>query len=132
MDTRKIPIEVRKAIAAAYPYDQISKAGGNNSYVAQTATTIMPPSLPGYTKYPSLPNLNGAGKGDPAKAKQMLQAAGKLGFELSWYFDNTKPISQQPWQSGADALTAPGFTVKPIGVATADIRKKTADYNAPV
>ena len=132
MDTRKIPIEVRKAIAAAYPYDQIAKAGGNNDYVAQTATTIMPPSVPGYTKYPSPTDLNGVGKGDPAKAKQMLQAAGKTGFELSWYYDNTKPISQQTSQIRADALTAAGFTVKPIGVATADLRNKTADYNAPV
>lgn len=132
LDSRKIPLEVRKAIAKAYPYDQIYKAGGLNDYIAENATTILPPSVPGYTRYPPLPDLTGRGKGDPAGAKAMLQAAGKLGFELSWFYDNTKPISQQTSQIRADALRAAGFTVKPIGISTAEVRTKEQDYNAPV
>jgi len=132
LDTRKIPLEVRKAIAKAYPSDQIWTAAGLNDYVAEPASTIMPPSVPGYEKYPPVTDLTGKGKGDPAAAKQMLQAAGKLGFELSWYYDNTKPISQQTSQIRADALTKAGFKAKPIGVATADLRTKTSDYKAPV
>ncbi|GAB1642076.1 ABC transporter substrate-binding protein [Krasilnikovia sp. MM14-A1259] len=132
MDTRKIPLEVRKAIAKAYPSDQIWKAAGLNDYVAEPASTILPPSVPGYEKYEPLPDLTGRGTGDPAGAKAMLQAAGKLGFEVSWYYDNTKPISQQTSQIRADALTKAGFKAKPIGVATADLRTKTGDYNAPV
>jgi peptide/nickel transport system substrate-binding protein len=132
MDSRKIPVEVRKAIAKAYPYDQIWTAAGLSDLIAERASTVMPPSVPGYSKYQSFEDLSGSGKGDPAAAKQQLQAAGKLGFELSWYYDNTKPIPQQTSQIRADALTAAGFTVKPIGVTTADLRKKTADYNAPV
>jgi peptide/nickel transport system substrate-binding protein len=132
LDTRKIPLEVRKAIAKAYPYDQIYKAAGLNNYVAEPASTFMPPSVPGYQKYPPLPDLSGTGTGDAAGAKALLQSAGKLGFELSWYFDNTKPITQQTSQIRADALKAAGFTVKPIGVATADLRTKTSDYGASV
>jgi peptide/nickel transport system substrate-binding protein len=132
MDTRKIPLEVRKAIAKAYPSDQIWTAAGLNDLIAERASTIMPPSVPGFTKYPPLPDMSGSGKGDPAAAKAMLDAAGKAGFELSWYYDNTKPIPQQTTQIRSDAFKAAGFNVKPIGVSTAELRTKVSDYNAPV
>ena len=132
LDSRKIPLEVRKAIAKAYPYDQTWTARGNNELVAERASTIMPPSVPGYTKYTPFEDLTSVGKGDPAGAKAILEKAGKMGFELSWYYDNTKTIPQQLSQIRADALKAAGFTVKPIGVTTAELRKKTRDYNAPV
>jgi peptide/nickel transport system substrate-binding protein len=132
LDTRKIPLEVRKAIAAAYPYDQIFKAAGENDYTAEKASTILPPSVPGYEKYAPLPNLSGSGNGDPAAAKKMLQDAGKTGFQLSWYYDNTQPVAQQTNQIRTQALQAAGFKVKAIGVATADLRTKVSDYAAPV
>ncbi|MEV0897541.1 ABC transporter substrate-binding protein [Actinoplanes sp. NPDC049802] len=132
MDTRKIPLEVRKAIAVAWPYDAVWKAGGYNPYTAERASSILPPSVPGHEKYAPSEGLSGVGPGDPAKAKQMLEAAGKLGFEVSWYFDNQKPVPQQVAQTIAQALTAAGFTAKPVGVPTADLRKKAGDYDAPV
>jgi peptide/nickel transport system substrate-binding protein len=132
LDTRKIPLEVRKAIATAWPYDAEWKAAGANPYTAERSSTILPPSIPGYQKYSPLPGLSGSGAGDPTAAKQQLQAAGKLGFEVSWYYDNTKPIPQQVSSVRADALTAAGFKVKAIGVSTADLRTKTSDYDAPV
>ena len=132
LDSRKIPLEVRKAIAKAYPYDQIYKAAGENDYVAEKASTILPPSVPGYKKYTPLPDLNGAGNGDPAAAKAMLEAAGKTGFELSWYYNNSQAIAQQTNQIRTQALEAAGFKVKAIGVAAADLRAKVGDYDAPV
>jgi len=132
MDTRKIPLEVRKAIAKAWPYDANFKTEGLNDYVAERASTVLPPSVPGYDKYAPVTDLSGTGPGDPAGAKAMLDAAGKAGFELSWYYDNQKPLTQQVSQVRADALKSAGFTVKPIGVATADLRTKTSDYDAPV
>jgi peptide/nickel transport system substrate-binding protein len=132
LDSRKIPLEVRKAIATAWPYDGEWTAAGLNPYTAERSSTILPPSVPGYQKYTPQPGLSGSGAGDPAAAKQMLTAAGKLGFEVAWYYDNTKPVPQQVSQVRADALTAAGFKVKAIGVSTADLRTKTADYNAPV
>ena len=63
------------------------------------------------------PDLTGPGPGDPAAAKAALAAAGKLGFELSWYYDNTKPITQQVCEiRGRRARPPAGFKVKPIGV----------------
>jgi peptide/nickel transport system substrate-binding protein len=132
MNSQKIPLEVRKAIAKAWPYDSDFKTAGKNDLVAERASTILPPSVPGYQKYPPLPDLSGTGAGDPAAAKAMLQAAGKLGFELSWYYDNTTPLTQQIAQGRAQALNAAGFKAKPIGVATADLRGKASDYDAPV
>jgi len=133
MDTRKITdINVRKAIAKAYPYDALSKANGNNDYTSESASTFLPPGVPGYTKYTPFPDLTGTGAGDPEGAKKLLTDAGKVGFEVSWYYDNTKPISQQISNIRADALTKAGFKVKAIGVATADLRTKTSDYDAPV
>jgi peptide/nickel transport system substrate-binding protein len=132
LDTRKIPLEVRKAIAKAYPYDQTWAAAGLNDIIAAPSSTILPPSVAGYKKYPPLPDLNGQGKGDPAAAKAMLEAAGKVGFELSWYYDNTKPIQQQTTAIRKEALEKAGFKVKPIGIATAQVRTKTSDYDAPV
>lgn len=132
LDSRKIPLEIRKAIAKAWPYDASFKAGGFNDYVAERASTVLPPSVPGYEKYPPVPDLSGTGAGDPEGAKKMLEAAGKVGFEISYYYDNTKPIPQQVSQVRTDALTKAGFKVKAIGVATADLRSKTSDYDAPV
>jgi peptide/nickel transport system substrate-binding protein len=132
LDTRKIPLEVRKAIAIAYPYDKIWTASGVSDYTAERATTILPPSVAGYTKYPPLPGLDDVGNGDPVKAKQMLTDAGKLGFEVSWYYDNTKPVPQQVSDIRKQALEAAGFTVKPIGVPTAQLRAKIGDYTSPV
>ena len=132
IDTRKITdINVRKAIAKAMPWDSISKAAGNNDYTAEPASTFLPPGVPGY-KYTPFPDLTGTGAGDAEGAKKLLTDAGKVGFEVSWYFDNTKPIAQQVSNIRSDALTKAGFKVKAIGVATADLRKKIADYDAPV
>ncbi len=132
LDSRKIPVEVRKAIALAFNYDGDRQAQGINQYTGAPASTILPPAEPGYKKYTSPPGLSGAGTGDPTAAKAALQAAGKTGFELTWYYDNTKPIPQQVNQAWVQAFTAAGFTTKPIGISTAELRKKTRDYNAPV
>lgn len=132
LDTRKIPLEIRKAIALAWPYDADWKAAGLNDYIAERSSTILPPSVPGYKKYDPAPGLSGKGAGDPEAAKKILQDAGKVGFELSWYYDNTKTIPQQLAQVRSDALKAAGFTPKPVGVPTAELRTKTSDYDSPV
>ncbi|GGS56546.1 ABC transporter [Actinokineospora fastidiosa] len=132
LDSRKIPLEVRKAVAKAWPADQMWRAEGLNGHIAQKATTILSPSVPGYTQYPPVPDLTSEGPGDPAAARKMLEDAGRLGFELSWYYDNTSAQAQQTSQIRADAFTAAGFTVKPIGITTAEVRAKTSDYDAPV
>ena len=131
LDTRKIPFEVRKAIAVAYPYDQINKATGQTPLSYEPATTISALSIPGMTQY-KLPYATGEGKGDPAAAKALLTAAGKLGFEISYYYSSDRPTSAAANEVRKQALTEAGFKVKPIGMPRKDARKKIAAPDAPV
>ncbi|WP_329475616.1 ABC transporter substrate-binding protein [Kribbella sp. NBC_01510] len=131
MDTRKIPLPVRKAVAAAYPYDTERKVAGWTSLAEPAASTYMSPSVPGWENY-ELPGLNGKGDGDPVKAKQMLTDANAVGFELSWYYSNDDKIATQRSQVRQQKLEAAGFKVKAIGVPKAQIRTVTGDQNAPV
>ena len=122
LDSRKIPLEVRKAIATAWPYDPSGR---------RTVSTRTPPSGPARSCRRAFPVTRSTPRSPASVApvrvtrprpSRQLTAAGKVGFEVSWYYDNTKPIPQQVSQVRADALTAAGFKVKAIGVSTADLR----------
>jgi peptide/nickel transport system substrate-binding protein len=132
MDTRKIKdINVRKAIATAYPLDDLWKAAGLNDMIAEPASTILPPAVPGYADY-KIPFFTGTGNGDPVKAKQMLTDANALGFEVSWFYSNESPIAQQVSDIRSKALIKAGFKTRPIGVPTAQLRTKISDYTQDV
>lgn len=131
MDTTKIPFEVRKAIAAAWPIDQTRAALGLTSLDTAPGSTISAPQVPGFTKY-TLPGLEGKGKGDPAKAKAMLTAANKLGFEISYYYTNDDDPAKAAEAVRKPALEAAGFKVRSIGVSKTERRKKVRDPKANV
>jgi peptide/nickel transport system substrate-binding protein len=136
MDTRKIPLEVRKLVAEAYPLDSWRKVAGLNSKTDPPASTILPPAVPGFEKY-ELPGLNGTGKGaeDPAVAadvKAKLKALGKEGFELSAYYANDDKIATQVNQLRTQAFESAGFKFKSIGVPKAKLRTFTGDQSSPV
>ena len=133
MDTRKIPLEVRKIIAKAYDWDALNKVSGNNPLTTAAASTILPPAVPGYDKY-ELPGLTGTGKGDQAGAKADLAALGKSGFKLSWYYSNDNNTATQVSNVRKQFLEQAGFTVTPVGVPKANVRKSTNSYdlNSPV
>jgi len=136
MDTRKIPLEVRKLIAKAYPYDSWRKVAGLVPDTDIPASTILPPAVPGFEKY-ELPGLTGTGKGaeDDAVAKEVKDELAKLGkanFELSWYYSIDDPISTRTTQFRKQMFEAAGFKVRAIGVPKAKIRTFTGDQNAPV
>jgi peptide/nickel transport system substrate-binding protein len=136
MDTRKIPLDVRKLVAQAYPLDSWRKVAGLNSKTDPPASTILPPAVPGYEKY-ELPGLTGTGKGaeDPAVAadvKAKLKALGKENFELSQYYSIDDKISTQVFQLRKQVFESAGFKYKGIGVPKAKIRTYTGDQNAPV
>lgn len=136
MDTRKIPLEVRKLIAKAHPYDSWRKVAGLNPTDDPPSSTILPPAVPGYEKY-ELPGLNGTGKGadDPAVAKEVKDELAKLGksnFELSWYYSIDDKISTQTTQLRKQAFEKAGFKVRAIGVPKAQIRTYTGKQDAPV
>ncbi|MEU0096179.1 ABC transporter substrate-binding protein [Kribbella sp. NPDC006257] len=136
MDTRKIPLEVRKLVAQAYPYKAWRKVAGLNSNDSPPAKTILPPAVPGYESY-ELPGLNGQGDGasDPAVAadvKAKLKALGKENFELKQYYSIDDKISTQVFQLRQQVFQAAGFKYTGIGVPKAKIRTFTGDQNAPV
>ncbi|GAA1582683.1 ABC transporter substrate-binding protein [Kribbella hippodromi] len=136
MDTRKIPLEVRKLIAKSYPYDSWRKVAGLNPKDSPPASTILPPAVPGFEKY-ELPGLNGTGKGaeDPAVAQQVKDELAKLGksnFELSWYFSIDDKIASQVSQLRQQAYEKAGFKVRAIGVPKAKLRTFVGNQDAPV
>ncbi|HWC22036.1 MAG TPA: ABC transporter substrate-binding protein [Flexivirga sp.] len=132
MNVNKIPLNIRKAIGYAYPWDQIRKASGTSKINLQPATTYAAPSLQGYKKYTPLPYATGQGNGDPAKAKAMLKKAGKLGFQLSYYYTGDNPQSVAANAARKAALQKAGFKVKDIPIPKAERTKKIADPKAPV
>lgn len=132
MDTRKIPLAVRKAVAVAYPFDQIRKAGGVTTLSYAPATSYMAPQIPGFTKYAPVNSMTGEGTGDPAKAKQMLKDAGKENFELSWYYSQDNPEAVKQNAARKAGFEAAGFKVKDVGIPKADARKHRAETDGKV
>ena len=134
MDARKIPIEIRKAIAVAWPFDSIHKAGGETTHSFSPASTIIPPQIPGHLDYeaeaaPGV-KMNGQGDGNPTMAKDMLAKAGygpDKPFELIYYYTNDDDIAQKVNQVRKQKLEAAGFKVQDIGVPGAERRKIVGD-----
>jgi peptide/nickel transport system substrate-binding protein len=136
MDTRKIPLEVRKLIAKAHPYDSWRKVAGLNPNDSPPASTILPPAVPGFEKY-VVAGLTGTGKGAEdaavaAEVKSELAKLGKANFELSWYYAIDDKISTQVTQLRKQVYEKAGFKVKAIGVPQAKIRTLVGDQEAPV
>jgi peptide/nickel transport system substrate-binding protein len=136
MDTRKIPLEVRKLVAEAYPYNSWRKVAGLNPNDDPPASTILPRAVPGFEKY-ELPGLTGTGAGaeDPAVAadvKAKLHALGKDNFELSQYYSIDDKISTNVMSLRKQVFEKAGFKYKPIGVPKAKLRTYTKDEKAPV
>ena len=135
MDSRKIPLPVRKAVAAAYPFEDINKAAGATPLSQTPASTLIPPQIPGWLDF-KLEGLTGTGNGNPTKAKEMLAAAGfgpGKEFELVYYYTDDDPsnVAQQVNQVRKTKLTAAGFKVKDIGVAGKDRRTLIAKIDGP-
>jgi peptide/nickel transport system substrate-binding protein len=62
----------------------------------------------------------------------MLAAAGKLGFEISYYYSTDRPQAAAANEVRRQALTQAGFTVRPVGIPRTEARKKIAEPDAPV
>lgn len=132
LDATKIPLEVRKAIAVAWPFETIHKASGDNAHTFTPTSTIIPPQISGRLDYTAEVNgvkLNGQGDGDPAKAKEMLKAAGKENFELKFYYTNDDTLAQQVNVARKQALEKAGFKVTDMGAPAKERRKLVGKPN---
>jgi peptide/nickel transport system substrate-binding protein len=136
MDSRRIPLEVRRLIAKAYPYDSWRKVAGLTPADAIPASTILPPAVPGFEKF-EVAGLNGTGKGaeDDAVAKEVKDELAKLGksnFELQWYYSIDDKIATQVSQLRQQVFEKAGFKVKTFGVPKAKLRTYVGNQDAQV
>ncbi|MEP6665647.1 MAG: ABC transporter substrate-binding protein, partial [Nocardioidaceae bacterium] len=132
-DYRKITdIEVRQALAYAYPYHNAWAAGGYIEGVTrQAGTNMMPPGIPGRTEYNPLPDHD-AGSTDPAKAKDLLKQSGNEGYEISFLYSQDDPLSVDTKDAIVRALEAAGFTAKPYATTVADNSTLRSDPNTKI
>jgi peptide/nickel transport system substrate-binding protein len=132
-DNRKITdIKVREALSWAYPYKNAILAGGDIPGVtAVPGTNLMPPGIPGRTAF----NTTGRKpfQTDAAQAKQLLQEAGRTGYEIRFLFRADDPVSVKVKDAIVKALDTAGFKATPVPTTIADYvadrGKTTSDIN---
>jgi len=131
-DYRKITDKaVREALMWAYPYKAAMLATGLIEGVnAIPATNIMPPGLPGRTEY----NVYNHGdfQTDTAKAKQLLQDSGNLGFEIKFLWRTDNPLNTKSKDALVKSLTEAGFKATPVATTEAQYTAARDDINSPV
>ncbi|ADU48096.1 ABC transporter substrate-binding protein [Intrasporangium calvum] len=135
LDTRKIPLEVRKAIAVAYPYDSVRKAGGQSTHAYLPGTTFIPPQVPGWVDYQGVDGFDGTGDGNAEKARKMLADLGygpTRPFELSYYYENDSAVAERVNQVRKQKLELAGFRVVDKGVPAKERRQLAGTIDAPV
>jgi len=113
LDTRRIPLEVRRALAVAWPFDALHKAAGDSPFTYEPATTILPKVTPGWQNFDVIGN-GAKGDGDPEKARKMLEESGHLGFEIVWSYANDDEIAAQVSAVREEKLQAAGFKTRAI------------------
>ena len=132
-DNRKITDKrIREALSWAYPYKNAILAGGDIPGVtAVPATNLMPPGIPGRTAY----NVTGREpfQTDPAKAKELLQQANAMGYDIKFLFRSDDPVSVKVKDAIVKALGQAGFKATPVPTTIAnyiaDRGKTTSDIN---
>ncbi|HSE72840.1 MAG TPA: ABC transporter substrate-binding protein [Nocardioidaceae bacterium] len=132
-DYRKVTdINVRKALAYAYPYKDATLAAGLIEDVTRIyGTNLMPPGIPERTEYNPLPDHE-PGTTDTAKAKALLEEAGEVGYEIRWPFANDDPAAVKAKDVIVASLKEAGFTPKPVASTIADLSTMRADPDADI
>jgi len=134
-DNRKITdINVRRALAWAYPYQAAwASAGYIQGVTRVAASNVMPPGIPGRTPYNPLPGHE-PGTTNPDKAKELLQQSGNMGYEIKFAYSTDVPTSVQTKNVIVQALDAAGFKAEPVASTSANIvqdilQNPSADVN---
>lgn len=110
--TKITDINIRKAIAWAYDFENITLAGGNIPGVTRIpASTIMPPGMSGRKEYfPDGEQFTY----DPEKAKALLAEAGEEGYKLSFVYDDSDAEAKAAAEQEKKGYENAGFTVEMI------------------
>jgi len=135
-DNREITnMNVRKALAYAYPYTDVWLAAGSTVGVTRIpGTNIMPPGIPGREEYQVEPDLDGQTT-NTAKAKELLEQEGEVGYEISFLYT----ADEETGTNGVNAkdeivrsLKEAGFTPKPVATTIENFSTIRADPNANI
>ncbi|WP_341926782.1 ABC transporter substrate-binding protein [Nocardioides psychrotolerans] len=110
--TKITDINIRKAIAWGYDFENITLAGGNIPGVTRIpASTIMPPGMSGRKEYfPDGEQFTY----DPEKAKALLAEAGEEGYKLSFVYDDSDAEAKAAAEQEKKGYENAGFTVEMI------------------
>jgi peptide/nickel transport system substrate-binding protein len=133
-DYRKITdINIRRAIAYAYPTRAAIRAGGLIEGVNRyPADALLPPGTPGRVEYTAVPGLT-PGTPQPEKAKELLEQAGAVGYELKFLFNSDDPDAVNAKDAIVKGLEDAGFKATPIPTtleqATTDRENPDKDIN---
>jgi peptide/nickel transport system substrate-binding protein len=132
-DYRKITdIQVRKALAYAYPYQNAWAAGGEIVGVTRVpGTNMMPPGVPGRTVYNPLPGHT-PGTTDAAKAKQILKDSGHLNYPIQFLYSQDDPVAVDVKDAIVKGLTEAGFSPQPYATTVADYSTLRSDQNTKI
>lgn len=120
-------IEVRQALAFAYPYEDTWAAGGAVPGVTRImGSTIMPPGMLGRQEYDPIPGE--PIRYDPEKAKELLAKVGyEPGeYEISWAYD-TSSEGVAAMKRISMGLEESGFKPKPYGYGGGSLYDVWAD-----
>jgi len=134
-DYRKVKeIEVRQAIAWAYPYDAANEAAGNIVGVNRIyGGNMMPPGIPGREEFNPIPDHQ-PGTTDAAKAKELLQQAGYAPgeYELQYPYMQDDPVDVDVKDAVVKGLEEGGFSVKPYATTVEEFSTLRATVDAPL
>jgi peptide/nickel transport system substrate-binding protein len=125
-------MDVRKALAYAYPYQEAWAAGGEIVGVTRVpGTNLMPPGIPGRTEYNPLPDHE-PGTTDADKAKQLLQDSGNMDYPVKFLYSQDDPVSVDTKDAIVKGLKAAGFDPQPYATTVADNSTLRADPNTDI
>ncbi|WP_232676016.1 ABC transporter substrate-binding protein [Nocardioides sp. R-C-SC26] len=129
LDQRVVPDKaIAEALTWAVPYnDQILAAGLIPDVNAIPATNLMPPGVPGREEYNPVEG-HGPFETDAAKAKEILEESGNLGFELKLLFRTDLDTDVKAKDVTEKALTEAGFKVTYVPTTIANF---VADRDDP-
>jgi peptide/nickel transport system substrate-binding protein len=132
-DYRKITdIEVRKALAYAYPYQEAWAAGGEVVGVTRVpGTNLMPPGIPERTEYNPLPDHE-PGTTDADKSKQLLADSGNENYPIQFLYSQDDPIAVDVKDAIVKGLKAGGFDPQPYATTVADYSTLRSDPNTKI
>ena len=69
---------------------------------------------------------------DPEKAKELLEQANAMGYEIKFLYATDDPLSVAAKDQIVKGLEAGGFTATPIASTTEKIREARTDYDSPI